>query len=94
MKMKPHGISLLIGIGSPDQLKQEGHGDDGDDDIAINAICGIVNSMYRGGPSTVRDLRALINALDNMCRAFMEKDRSLFEDAASDACKALQDLRR
>jgi hypothetical protein len=94
---KPAGI-ISIAFGMPGRFAHdedqfgEGRGDNGDGDIATDAICGIVQSIYRGGPSMVRDLRAFINALDSMCQSFMDKDRSAFEDAASDACKALQDL--
>lgn len=93
MKTKPQGISLLIGIGTPQsQFAHDGNQDHGDGDIATDAICGVVQSMYRGGPSTVRDLRAFIDALESMCQAFMDEDRSGFEDAASDACEALRTL--
>jgi hypothetical protein len=92
MKMKPHGIALMIGIGTPNQLGREGHGDDGHDDIATEAILGIAQSMHRGGPSTVRDMRAFIDALERMCATYMDKDRSGFEDASSDACEALRAL--
>jgi hypothetical protein len=90
MKMKPHGIALMIGIGTPDQLK--GHGNNGDNDIATEAILGIAQSMHRGGPSTVRDMRAFIDGLERMCQTFMDKDRAGFEDAASDACEAMRAL--
>jgi hypothetical protein len=90
MKMKPHGFALMIGIGTPDQLNREGRGDD--DDIATEAILGIAQSMHRGGPSTVRNMRAFIDGLERMCQTFMDKDRAGFEDAASDACEAMRVL--
>jgi hypothetical protein len=94
---KPAGI-ISIAFGMPGRFAHdedqfgEGRGDNGDGDIATDAIYGIAQSLHRGGPSTVRDMRAFIDALESMCQAFMDKDRSAFEDAASDACEAMRTL--
>jgi|SRR6516162_11740810 hypothetical protein len=89
---------LTIEIGSPhgegqdeDSLNRERDGN-GDDDIATEAICSIVRNLHQGGPSAVRDLRKFTSALEDMCQAFMDRDRKGFEDAASDARDALEGL--
>jgi hypothetical protein len=92
----------MIAIGLPghhgeqqddeDQLQREQGGEDSGDDIATEAICSIVHNLHRGGPSAVRDLRKFTSALEDMCSTFMERDRKGFEDAASDARDALENL--
>jgi hypothetical protein len=97
----PKPTSLMIAIGMPhaegqdeDSLNREQAGGDGgeDNDIATEAIVSIVHNLHRGGPSAVRDLRKFTAALEAMCEAFMARDRKGFEDAASDARDALEDL--
>jgi hypothetical protein len=37
-------------------------------------------------------LRRYIGALEEMCRAFMEKDNDALTEAAAEACQALRDI--
>ena len=96
--MPKHGFMIAIGLPShhgeqqdEDNLNREQDGEGGDD-IATEAICSIVHNLHSGGPSAVRDLRAFTSALEEMCETFMARDRKGFEDAASDARDALEDL--
>jgi hypothetical protein len=93
--------SLMIAIGLPglhgeqgqdeDRLSRE-QDNDSDDDIATEAIVSIVHNLHEGGPSAVRDLRLFTQTLEEMCESFMARDRKGFEDAASDARDALENL--
>ena len=93
--------TLMIAVGFPggphseqqdeDLLNREQDGN-GDDDIATEAICSIIEKLHRGGPSAVRDLRRHIQALEEVCRAFMDRDQQGLEDAAAEACDALRDM--
>ena len=88
--------SIMIAFGLPghpgeqdeDTLNREG----GDNDLAAQILVAIAHRLHRGGPSAVRVLRAFISALDDLCEAHMDKDPHGFEDAAGDACNALENL--
>ena len=77
-----------------DSLDREGasNGGNGDDDFATDTICRIIRSLNSGGPSAVRNCRALIDALSEMCSTHMDKDRAGFEKAASEAADCLHEL--
>jgi hypothetical protein len=92
--------SIMIAVGMPggphgeddeDNLNREQDGN-GDDDICTEAILAIMSHLHRSGPSAVRDLRRYIGALEEMCRAFMEKDNDALAEAATEACQALRDI--
>jgi hypothetical protein len=74
-----------------DHLSRE-QDNDSDDDIATEAIVSIVHNLHQRGPSAIRDLRAFTEALAEMCEAHIARDRKGFEDAASDAHKALSKI--
>jgi len=92
--------TIMIAVGMPhgdsqdeDSLERErDDGDGGDDDIATEAICSIVQNLHRGGPSAVRDLRKFTAALEAMCDAFMERDSHGVGEAADAARDALHDM--
>jgi hypothetical protein len=88
----------MIAIGLPhqgrdeDQLDRE-QDDSGDDGRHADATIGsIVHCLQQGGPSGVRDLRKFTAALEDLADAYMDKDRQGFEEAASEARDALNDL--
>ena len=93
--------SFMIAIGLPhphggegqdeDTLNREGE-DGSDNDLAAQIMVSIVHRLHRGGPSGVRDLRAFTQALEELADASMAKDAHGFEDAAGDACNALEAL--
>src|SRR5262249_30872942 len=96
MAMPPKPTSLMIAISMPshrgeqdeDSLNRE-HGNDGDDDIATEAIVSILQHLQHGKASAVRLLRQFSAALDDMCEAFMAKDYHAVGDAADAARDAL-----
>ena len=92
--------TLMIAVGFPggphgqqdeDSLQREQDGNGGDD-IAVEAISQIVRHLHDAGPSAVRDLRAHAHALLELCDAFMSRNQSDFEDAASNAVDTLHEL--
>ena len=97
---KPRPHSLMIAIGLPgrhgeqdeDGLDRERDDNNGDDDIATEAICSIVKHLEHGKASAVRTLRAFTAALDDMCEAFMQRDYHAVGDAADAARDALHNL--
>jgi hypothetical protein len=90
----------MIAIGLPhqgrdeDQLdrEQDDSGDDGGNPAADATIGSIVHCLQQGGPSGVRDLRKFTAALEDLADAYMDKDRQGFEEAATVARDALNDL--
>ena|SRR5262245_63099095 len=93
--------SLMIAIGLPhahggegdeDNLNREGDAGGGDNDLAAHVLVSIVHRLHRGGPSAVRDLRSFTQALEELADTHMAKDSHGFEDAAGDACNALEAL--
>src|SRR5262249_34865070 len=102
MVMPPKPINLMVAIGFPshngeqdeDGLDREHEHDDGDSDIATEAIMSIVNHLKDGKASAVRDIRAFTAALEALCDAFMEKDYHAVGDAADAARDALHTLIR
>ena len=95
----PKPTSLMIAISMPshrgeqdeDSLNRE-HDNDGDDDIATEAIVSILQHLQHGKASAVRLLRQFSAALEDMCSAFMDRDNQGLEDAASEARDALHNL--
>src|SRR5262249_13617181 len=99
MAMPPKPTSLMIAISMPSHRGEQGedslnreHGDNGDDDIATEAIVSIVRHLEVGKASAVRTLRAFTAALDDMCEAFMQRDYHAVGDAADAARDALYTL--
>jgi hypothetical protein len=93
-----HKPSFMIAImpGGPhggqdeDNLNRE---QDDDRHPAADATIGsIVHCLQQGGPSAVRDLRKFTAALEDLADAYMNKDRQGFEEAATVARDALNDL--
>jgi len=89
---------LTIEIGSPhgngqneDDLNREhdGNGGDDDSDLATEAVMSILDDFKTRKASAVRDLRLYIDALAEMCDAFMDRDYHRVGEAASDARDAL-----
>ena len=76
----PHG-------GDEDNLQREQDG--GGEDIVEESINGIMRGLRERGPSGVRDLRAFASALEDLCSAWVDKDRHGVEEAASAAAEAL-----
>jgi hypothetical protein len=97
MAPKPPTLMIAVGLGrvgeaqDEDSLDREQDGN-GDGDICTEAILAIISHLHRSGPSAVRDLRRYIGALEEMCRAFMEKDNDALAEAATEACQALRDI--
>jgi hypothetical protein len=93
-----HKPSFMIAImpGAPhggrdeDNLNREQ--DDGGNPAADATIGSIVHCLQQGGPSGVRDLRRFTAVLEDLADAYMDKDRQGFEEAASEARDALNDL--
>jgi hypothetical protein len=93
---RPH-FMLAIGLpggphGDEDNLNRERDDDDGGNPAAEATVGSIVHCLHRGGPSGVRDLRKFTAALEDLADAYMDKDRQGFEEAASEARDALNDL--
>jgi len=93
---RPHSLMIAIGLPShreddEDSLNRE-HDNDGDDDIATEAIVSIVKHLEHGKASAVRTLRAFTAALEDMCDAFMDRDYHAVGDAADAARDALHNL--
>jgi hypothetical protein len=96
MAMRRPTLMIAVGMGphgdsDEDTLDREQDGN-GDGDICTEAVCAIIQHLLRSGPSAVRDLRRYIGALEEMCRAFMEKDNDALTEAAAEACQALRDI--
>src|SRR5262245_33465375 len=66
--------------------------DDGNGDVASEAIISIVNHLKDSKASAVRDIRAFTAALEDLCQAFMDKDYHTVGDAADAARDALHNL--
>jgi len=90
--------SIMIAVGMPsahgedeDQLdrEQDDHGGDDDSDLATEAVMSILDDFKTRKASAVRDLRLYIDALAEMCDAFMDRDYHRVGEAASDARDAL-----
>ena len=96
MPLKPP--SLMIAIGLPthhgeqqdeDGLDREHDDDDGESDLATEAVTSIFDDLKTRKASAVRDLRAYTAALEDLCAAFMDRDYHRVGEAASDARDAL-----
>jgi hypothetical protein len=93
---KPSHLMIAIGLGGrhggqdEDNLNREQ--DDGRHPAADATVGSIVRCLQQGGPSGVRDLRRFTAALEDLADAYMDKDRQGFEEAASEARDALNDL--
>jgi hypothetical protein len=92
-------IALMIGMphgeeepGQDEDTLNREQGDDGDGDIAEQAIMGIVECLHQRGPGAVARIRQYAQALEGMCDAYMERDHAGLEDAAADAHQALSKL--
>src|SRR5262245_21293328 len=72
-----------------DSLQRDADNGNGDD-IAAEAICGIIRSLHEEGPSAIKKLRAFTDALGDMCQAYMDRDNRGLEDSAHDAAAALR----
>jgi len=79
------------GDGDEDGLDRE-RDDDGNGDVASEAIISIVNQLKDSKASAVRDIRAFTAALEDLCQAFMDKDYHAVGDAADAARDALHNL--
>ena len=89
---------LTIEIGSPHSVgqdedslhrEQDDDGGDVDSDLATEAVMSILDDFKTRKASAVRDLRLYIDALAEMCDAFMDRDYHRVGEAASDARDAL-----
>ena len=65
---------------------------DSDGDLATEIVCGVARSLQSGGPSSVRDLRGVCEAFEDMCSAIMDRDSDAFEKAANGAHDGLSEL--
>jgi hypothetical protein len=88
-------IALMIGMphaeeGQNEDINRE-QDNDGDDDIAQQAIIGIVDCLHKG-PSGIRDVRLLAEALSAMADAVTSHDNKQLEDAACDAHEVLSGM--
>jgi len=91
--MPKPGPTIAIMFGMPGPHGRDGGDDDeGDSNIATQAIRSIARALREGGPSTVKDLRQYTAALEDMCAAFMDRDERAFDEAASEAADALHEL--
>ena len=91
--------SIMIAVGMPhgeqqdeDGLDRERDDDDGESDLATEAVMSIVNHLKDGKASAVRDIRAFTAALEALCDAFMERDYHGVGEAADTARDALHNL--
>jgi len=91
----------MIAIGLPghhggaqdeDALDRERDDDGGDDDLATEAVMSIVEDLKTRKASAVRDLRLYIDALAELCDAFVARDYHRVGEAASEARDALHNL--
>jgi hypothetical protein len=89
---------IAVGLPGPhgeadeDSLQRE-HDDDGDgDDLATLAIGSILDDLKTRKASAVRDLRLYIDALEELCQAFMDRDYHRVGEAASEARDALHEI--
>ena len=87
---------IAVGLPGPhgnddeDDLNRE-H-DDGNGDVASEAIISIVNHLKDSKASAVRDIRAFTAALEDLCQAFMDRDYHAVGEAADAARDALHNL--
>jgi hypothetical protein len=63
-----------------------------DGDIAETVVMSLVRCLADSGPAGVHLLRKLIDSLDDMADAVMERDHAGLEDAAADAHEVLAKL--
>jgi len=76
-----------------DNLDREGHkAGNGKGDLATQTVSGIARALQEGGPSSVRDLRGVCEAFEDMCNAILDRDGDAFEHAASGAVDGLREL--
>ena len=80
----------MIAIGLPghyggdeDALDRERDDDGGDDDLATEAVMSILDDLKSRKASAVRDLRLYIDALAELCDAFVQRDFHRVGEAAS-----------
>src|SRR5262249_8075297 len=101
MMRAPKPINLMVAIGLPshhgeaqdeDGLDREHDSDDSEDDLATEAITSILDDLKTRKASAVRDLRLYIDALAELCDAFMERDYHRVGEAASEARDALHQI--
>ena len=97
----PKPPTLMIAIGLPghhgeqadeDSLQRERGDDGGDDDLATEAVMSILDDLKTRKASAVRDLRLYIDALAELCDAFMDRDYHRVGEAASEARDALHEI--
>jgi len=90
--------TLMIAVGMPgphgddDEDGLDRERDDGDSDLATEAVMSILDDLKTRKASAVRNLRAYTAALEEMCDAFMDKDYHRVGEAASDARDALHEI--
>jgi hypothetical protein len=88
---------IAVGLPGPhgeqdeDGLERE-RDDDGESDLATEAITSILDDLKTRKASAVRDLRLYIDALAELCEAFMDRDYHRVGDAASEARDALHEI--
>jgi ERCC4-type nuclease len=63
------------------------------EDCDAEAVLHIIKAMRSKGPVAVRAVRLFAESLERLANAYMERDDQELEEAASDACEALVDLR-
>jgi len=98
MAMRKPTLMIAVGLGGPhgeqqddeDNLNREREGNGRD--IAEEGICGIAETLVRGGPPAIRAVRLLARGLEDMAQAAMKKDNYALEEAAADACDAMRSL--
>src|SRR5262249_18027506 len=93
---------LMIAIGLPnphseaqdegglDRERDDSGGDDSD--LATEIVMSILNDLKHGKAAAVRNLRAYMAALEEMCQAFVDRDYHRVGEAASDARDCLHEI--
>src|SRR5262245_64355698 len=78
---RPASIMIAVGMPGPHGGEQDGDEDNlqreregNGRDIAEEGICGIAETLVRGGPPAIRAVRLLARGLEDMAQAAMKKD--------------------
>ena len=89
---------IAIGLPNPhgeqdeDSLQREHDDDEGKSDLATEAVMSILDDLKTRKAAAVRDLRLYIDALAELCDAFMDRDYHRVGEAASEARDALHEI--
>jgi hypothetical protein len=102
--MRKPSIMIAFGLPAPfgdhgddekrgeDKSDREPDGEDGESDLATEAIESILWHLKNGKSGAVRLLRAFSAAVEEMCDGFMEKDYHRVGEAADAARDAMHQL--